>query len=172
MCKTAFKKFEMIWSVKTDCINSNFLKAVFHKFYLFHSWILCLTCFVVFYPNCFWTNILRDNLIVLTRCSKFSIGYVRLATEIGMKGSCSCRCCFFKLLTNYQNEASLSLTSRCTAQKMKFFIKNFFSKCDQIFRIWSHLLKKFLMGNFIFCTVMLLCKVCIQIAWIGSASLF
>ena len=41
-----------------------------------------------------------------------------------------------------------------TAQKMKFFIKDFFSKCDQIrsvLRIWSHLLKKSLMENFIFC---------------------
>ena len=43
-----------------------------------------------------------------------------------------------------------------TAQKMKFSIKNFFSKCDQIcsfLRIWSHLLKKSLMENFIFCAV-------------------
>ena len=40
-----------------------------------------------------------------------------------------------------------------TARKMKFFIKGFFSKCDQIRsfqRIWSHLLKKFLMKNFTF----------------------
>ena len=39
---------------------------------------------------------------------------------------------------------------------MRFFIKNFFSKCDQIrrkLRIWSHLLKKSLMENFIFCAV-------------------
>ena len=39
-----------------------------------------------------------------------------------------------------------------TAQKMKFSIKGFFSKCDQIrwkLRIWSHLLKKSLMENFI-----------------------
>ena len=38
-----------------------------------------------------------------------------------------------------------------TAQKMKFSIKDFFSKCDQIRRklgIWSHLLKKSLMENF------------------------
>ena len=38
---------------------------------------------------------------------------------------------------------------------MKFSIKDFFSKCDQIrrkLRIWSHLLKKSLMENFIFCT--------------------
>ena len=38
-----------------------------------------------------------------------------------------------------------------TAQKMKFPIKDFLSKCDQIHRkllIWSHLLKKSLMKNF------------------------
>ena len=40
------------------------------------------------------------------------------------------------------------------AQKMKFSIKDFFSKCHHIrrkLRIWSHLLKKTLMENFIFC---------------------
>ena len=39
---------------------------------------------------------------------------------------------------------------------MKFSIKDFFSKCDQIrslLRVWSHLLKKSLMENFIFCAV-------------------
>ena len=43
-----------------------------------------------------------------------------------------------------------------TTQKMKFFFKDFFSKCDQIhslLQIWSHLLKKSLMENFIFCAV-------------------
>ena len=43
-----------------------------------------------------------------------------------------------------------------TAQKMKFSTKDFFSKCDQIrsfLRIWSHLLKKSLMKNFIFFAV-------------------
>ena len=38
---------------------------------------------------------------------------------------------------------------------MKFSIKNFFIKFDQI-RSWSHLLKKSLMENFIFCAVVLL----------------
>ena len=37
-----------------------------------------------------------------------------------------------------------------TAQKMKFSIKDFFSKCDQILWIWSHLLKKSWMENFVF----------------------
>ena len=39
---------------------------------------------------------------------------------------------------------------------MKFSIKDFFSKYDQIrsfLRIWSHLLRKSLMENFIFCAV-------------------
>ena len=49
--------------------------------------------------------------------------------------------------------------SRLTAQKMKFSIKDFFSKCDQIrskLRIWSHLLKISLMENFIFCALILM----------------
>ena len=39
---------------------------------------------------------------------------------------------------------------------MSFFIKDFFSKCDQICSllwIWSHLLKKSLMEDFTFCAV-------------------
>ena len=43
-----------------------------------------------------------------------------------------------------------------TAQKMKFSTNDSFSKCDQtrsFLRIWSHLLKKSLMENFIFCAV-------------------
>ena len=45
-------------------------------------------------------------------------------------------------------------SENCT--KMKIFIKDYFSKCDQIrrkLRIWSHLLKKYLMEIFIFCAV-------------------
>ena len=44
-----------------------------------------------------------------------------------------------------------------TAQKMKFSIKDYFTKCDQIcsfLRIWSQLLKKSFIENFIFCAVL------------------
>ena len=44
-----------------------------------------------------------------------------------------------------------------TARKMKFSIKDFFSKCDHFrsfLRIWLHLLKKFFMENFIFCALL------------------
>ena len=53
------------------------------------------------------------------------------------------RACFYQLPNTFL----------CTAQKIKFFIKDFFSKCDQIrgkLQIWSHLLKKSLMESFIF----------------------
>ena len=45
-----------------------------------------------------------------------------------------------------------------TAQKIKFSITDFFSKCDQIQRkvwIWSHSQKKSVMQNLIFCKVAL-----------------
>ena len=54
----------------------------------------------------------------------------------------------------------LHLRQRVAAQKMKFSIKDFTSQSDQIRRyLWigSHLLKKPLMENFIFCA---LCKKC------------
>ena len=48
------------------------------------------------------------------------------------------------------------LATKITAQKMKCSIKDFFSKCNQMrrkLRIWSNLLKKSLMENFIFCAL-------------------
>ena len=42
------------------------------------------------------------------------------------------------------------------AQKVKFSTKDLFSKCNEIrsfLRIWPHLLKKYLVENFIFCAV-------------------
>ena len=46
----------------------------------------------------------------------------------------------------------IAQTVRDIAQKMKFSIKDFFSKCDKVCRkpwIWSYLLKKSLMQNVI-----------------------
>ena len=62
------------------------------------------------------------------------------------------RYALFNIKSNLCKEQILIITG----QKMKFSIKNFFSKCDQIhslLRVWSHLLKKSLMENFIFCAV-------------------
>ena len=49
-----------------------------------------------------------------------------------------------------------NVLSNFTARKLKFSVKDFFIKRDQIrsfLRIWSHLQKKSLLKNFIFCTV-------------------
>ena len=51
---------------------------------------------------------------------------------------------------------------------MKFFIEDFFSKCDQIpsfLRIWSHLLKESLMENFIFSAV-----ITFEVFFLGSGN--
>ena len=71
---------------------------------------------------------------------------------------------FYKVnIHDFADDTNILLTSKklgtiesVTAEKMKFCIKDFFSKCAQIrsfLRIWSHLLKKSLMENFIFCAV-------------------
>ena len=60
-------------------------------------------------------------------------------------------------LDSGKNSKKVIMSNKMTpAQKMKFSIKDFFSKCDQIhsfLRIWLHLLKKSLMENFFFCSV-------------------
>ena len=53
------------------------------------------------------------------------------------------------------NHRSLDKFFCPTGQKIKISIKDFLSKCDQIrrkLRIWSHLLRKSFMENFIFCS--------------------
>ena len=60
----------------------------------------------------------------------------------------TCFCIYFSLTVCFSNY---------TAQKVKFSINDFFSKCNQIrsiLRIWTHLLNKFLMKNFIFCAML------------------
>ena len=59
---------------------------------------------------------------------------------------------FFIIYLSFPS-SDFDVLSFFTAQKMKFSIKDFFSKFDQIrsfLQIWSHLLKKSLMKNFIF----------------------
>ena len=59
-------------------------------------------------------------------------------------------------IPGYITLSSTLQTESFTTQKMKFSIKDIFGKCDQInsfLRIWSRLLTKSLMENFIFCAV-------------------
>ena len=65
-----------------------------------------------------------------------------------------CKCTILRKNTVWENRFSGMFE---TAQKLKFSIKDFFSKCYQsrsFLWIWSHLLKKSFMENFIFCAVL------------------
>ena len=58
--------------------------------------------------------------------------------------------------TNYKNRKITQNQQTNTAQKIKFSIRDFFSKCDQIrsfLRILTHLLQKSLVEKFFFCAV-------------------
>ena len=60
------------------------------------------------------------------------------------------------LVTLVKRNIILETVVLYNAQKMRFSIKDYFSKCDQIrreLRIWSYLLKKSSMKNFIFCAL-------------------
>ena len=69
-----------------------------------------------------------------------------------------------KTIQDYKFESerlfdTINIRWRCHCTKMKFSIKGFFNKCDQIrsfLRISLHLLNKSLMENFIFCAVCVL----------------
>ena len=61
------------------------------------------------------------------------------------------------VFANIHDFKNLAGIFRFTEQNMKFSIKDFFSKWHQnrsFLQIWSHLLKKSLMENFIFCAVL------------------
>ena len=47
-----------------------------------------------------------------------------------------------------------TLFTQCNAQKMNFFVKNLFSKCEHIrIKLLIYSINKFLMENFVFCVV-------------------
>ena len=85
------------------------------------------------------------DLLYIFRAPFLKNTSARLLLDIGLKNAVP------KNVAPFAKNKGLTASS---AQNMKFSIKDFFSKCDQIWRklrIWSHLLKKFLMENFIFC---------------------
>ena len=100
-------------------------------------------------------NILRCDLVHAKKVAKC---YIILLSQL----SYTYRLIHFSdLLFTYSLIQIFPLTAQFyetfTAQKMKFSNKDFFSKCDQIrsfLRICSHLLKKSVMENFIFCEVL------------------
>ena len=81
-----------------------------------------------------------------------------LASNLHLHSHVSCHfMCLVSLVLGIRlNTLIFKSLTISTGQKMKFSIEHFFSKCYQIGRflwIWSHLLKKSLMENLIFCAV-------------------
>ena len=83
----------------------------------------------------------------------------------------------FQSLTLFEYRASKNIAMKIrmsndvhgisfSAQKIKFPIKDYFSKCDQnrsFLQIWSHLLKKSFMKNFIYCALKVL-----TVTWVST----
>ena len=106
-------------------LTKSIMKGCFFYIYCF----LFISCRLIFYKILIW----RLNII-----SKIEHGVLYITFSL-QKSEHLC----FSLFSN-------------TARKMKFSIKDFVSKCDQICRemwIWSNLLEKSLIENFIFCAV-------------------
>ena len=93
------------------------------------------------------------NFLSSFLCKSFSLWvqvYISLCAYVQSVNRCilivNCLCCSLLVVIHYMFCSS-------TAQEMKFSIKDFFSKYDQIcsfMRIWSHLLENYLMENFIY----------------------
>ena len=90
--------------------------------------------------------VFSEMLVFLKTCSTIPI-VVMMISNMFMSNNIVIIFCYL-----WWNQSILHCTK-------KFFIKGFCSKSDQLrrkLRIWSHLLKKSLMENFIFCAVLLL----------------
>ena len=94
----------------------------------------------------------KDILITqdFHKCAWYERAYTNFHQIMKKKINTALKCCKSRLSYHsvYKNDSRVD-----TAKKMKFSIKDFVSKCDQIrsfLRIWSHLLKKFLMKNCFF----------------------
>ena len=101
---------------------------------------------------------LKITGVVLASYSAWTRNPVAISGGVDTKLICYDRWVLSKGHKNYVTDLYLMNSVPTTAQKVKFSIKDFFNKCDQIrrkLRIWSHLLEKSLMENFIFCAVYL-----------------
>ena len=121
---------DMWWNGMCDKGRQMFSRCVQNQMLSWNFWSECNLC------RC-WRYILRWHM-------QHSLSLPRNRSTVSF--------CFW---VRYQMD-TISIISMITAQKMKFSITDFFSKCDQIrtfLQNWLHLLKKSLMENFIFCAV-------------------
>ena len=112
------------------------------QWYIFHLLTICLNKHQILL-NCFLWLFVPEKFPSVLFIRNFSIRMFSI--DVYLKTVAH----FFQLI--YTSE----IIATCTV--LKFCIKNIFSKCDKncsFLQIWSHLLKKFLIENFIFCAVL------------------
>ena len=88
--------------------------------------------------------------------TQMSLNFITSCCNLKIRGLGAKRCVDFLLFYWKELWSFKVKESMHTAHKMKFSIKDFFSECGQtcsFLQIWSHVLTKFLMENFIFCVV-------------------
>ena len=118
-----------------------------------------ITCTCFFRSNAFLksTAVLRKFFpifIIFIICTIYSSNFIIQGHFLCLVYLCLCLGRIYVIFLSLSQQ--ILVIKRNTAQKMKFSIKDFFSKCDQIrkkLRIWSHLLKKSIKENFIFCAL-------------------
>ena len=141
---TAFKKLELIWSVKTDHITLNFLKAAFHNFYLAQSWIPCLNHSVLldFSPTKFKSKIMSPLFASFTEISHFGSPTRFCGSPTGLQYSSFspskifnfCLADLPKLTTNTFSNCVIS----CTTQEKKQVEANLYFKYTNTFSSQLH----------------------------------
>ena len=104
MWKRAFKEFEGIW---------NFLKAVFHKFYLVHSWMFCPMPMFHFYGKLLW-----NGVVIGLNCS--DLWFFRQSSKLPFWR--------FRLLSYCIVSAYFSSTNSCCQRSFFFLEKKLFWK--------------------------------------------
>ena len=71
--------------------------------------------------------------------------------------------CFKEYISFWLDDSKPLIINTLCKKELQLSNEDFFSKCNQIhnfLRIWSHLLKKSLMENFIFCAVLHPVSIC------------
>ena len=132
---------------------SRFFKNIGEKFSYFVLFVLM--GFLITLRNIAFLKVICDRSVRAFKMSCTTVAVVIFTTKastafLGVFHRCSLLdllspFCALMILLMILFLAMLSFLVILTAQKMKYSIKDFFSKCDQIrsfLQIWSHLLKK------------------------------
>ena len=144
----------LFWKTKSPifyCLSGK--KCKFERINLLVEFFFICVCVCVCVCECVF--FFKQKIYILILIRHFSSGWFPETRVLGLilKSTGEVNKHWRTITNRTKSESSWAIAIKTvTAQKMKFSIKDFFSKCDQIrrkLRIWSYLVKKSLMKNFI-----------------------